>query len=217
MTFRTLLGISKKPLFCLVSWPEENNQLSLVSTKKIASPQQDDLMPGSFCKVKGFEKHLCKVVAIGTEHEMKVWLEEMETSEGMENVEPGADAQPPPKKKPRKASTRPRRGKENKTPARPTKKRPGNILVVGSKMNNEPFRAIQQQQSTPAQKFHQEIAELQTPAEMSSPHNTDMQKELSFSSFSSISISPARGISGDGTQGSQKSGLGKHCTCTCRY
>ena len=73
MTFRTytLSGTSKKPVFCLVCWPEENDKLSVVSAKKIASPHLDDLAPGGFCKVKKFEKHMCRVVAIGAEAEMK--------------------------------------------------------------------------------------------------------------------------------------------------
>ena len=162
-----------------------------MSTKKITSPQQDDLTPGSFCKVKGFEKHLCKVVAIGTEDQMKEKLEEMERSEGMENLE---DTQPPPKKKPRKISTR--KGKVNKNPACPTKKKQGNILVVGSKM----IRSSQQ------------LTEIQTSTPTS--HQTDLQKEVSFSSFSSVSVSPAKANSD--AQESLKSGVGKYCTCTCR-
>ena len=212
MTFRTLFGISRKPLFRLVTWPEEDNQLSLVSTKKIASPQQHDLTPGSFCKVKGFEKHLCKVVAIGTEDQMKLKLEEMERSEGMENLEPGeneADTQPPPKKKPRKASTRPCKGKENKTPARPTKKKPDNILVVGSKMTNEPLKVILP--SPPAHKSQEQLKEGQTSTP--APHQTDLQKEQSFSSFSSVSVSPAEANSGGGAQESLKSCDDKYCTC----
>ena len=75
MTFRTILGLAKKPLFCVVSWPEEDNQLSIVSVRKIVSPAEEDLRPDSLCKVKRFEKHLCQVIAIGTERErcQKSW------------------------------------------------------------------------------------------------------------------------------------------------
>lgn len=47
--------MAKKPLFCLVSWPEEDNHLSIVSSKKIVSPAEEDLRPDSFRKVKRFE------------------------------------------------------------------------------------------------------------------------------------------------------------------
>lgn len=41
MTFRTLLGSTRKPnsSFCLVCWPDEENKLSIVPSKKIASPR----------------------------------------------------------------------------------------------------------------------------------------------------------------------------------
>ena len=92
MTFRTILGISSEA--SLVCWPEENDQLSVVSAKKIASPHLDDLTP------KRFEKNLWKVVAIGPEVDMKAKLEEMEEVESLEQ-EGEADEQPPPKKKPK--------------------------------------------------------------------------------------------------------------------
>ena len=43
----------------------------MVPSKRIISPSQEDLAPDTFCKVKGFESHLCKIVAVGTEVEMK--------------------------------------------------------------------------------------------------------------------------------------------------
>ena len=94
MTFRTILGISKK----LVCWHEENNQLSLVSTKKILSPQLEELVPGAFCKVKQFQKCLCRVEDVGTEAEMTTKLEEMEMQEELKRREEEGDTQPPPKR-----------------------------------------------------------------------------------------------------------------------
>ena len=71
---RTLLGAIKKPdsRFYLVCWPGEDNRLSIVPTKKILAPSPDDLLPETFCKVKGFEGHVCKIVVLGTEHVMKM-------------------------------------------------------------------------------------------------------------------------------------------------
>ena len=70
----TLLGATKKPdsRFCLVCWPGEDNRLSIVPTKKILAPSPDDLLPETFCKVKGFEGRVCKIVVLGTEHVMKM-------------------------------------------------------------------------------------------------------------------------------------------------
>ena len=111
MTFRTLLGSTRKNSFCLVCWPEEDNTLSIVPVQKVLSPSTDDLTPDIFCKVKGLEKHLCKVVAIRTKAEMKTKMEKLDS---------GADvvAEPPPRKKvcARKEATQKRRkSKENKT------------------------------------------------------------------------------------------------------
>ena len=158
MTFRTVLGISKKPLFCLVCWPEEDNQLSVVSTKKIVSPHLEELVPEAFCKVKKFEKCLCRIVAVGTEGEMNKKMEMKEELERQqeEDTQPppkkksrqmqeegdSQEAQPPPKKRTRKVQ-RPVKDKENKTPRRSAKKTPSTILVVGSKMSSEPLKELQ--------------------------------------------------------------------------
>ena len=101
----------------------EGNTLSIVSYKKIVSPSQDDLAPETFCKVKGFESHQCKIVAIGSELEMKKikTLEEADgTGDGSKDL-----AEPPPQKKRcvEKASKWRKKDKENniKTPSRPKK------------------------------------------------------------------------------------------------
>ena len=72
MTFRTLLGSTRKNnSHCLVCWPEENSTVSIVPVKKVVTPGPDDLAPDTFCEVKGWEKCLCKVVALGSETELK--------------------------------------------------------------------------------------------------------------------------------------------------
>ena len=143
MTFRTMLD---KPITtCIVCWPEEENKLSVVPAKKIVSPGQDDFAPYTFCKVKGFESHLCKIVAMGTVAEMIEKIRELEA--GDESAEPpptGDDTEkPPPKKKPRvkKASKgrKQRSGKENKnkSPSRPKKKegKMGSIILVAAQQS----------------------------------------------------------------------------------
>ena len=131
MTFRTLMGSTRKnSSFCLVCWPEEDNTLSIVPMKKVLSPSTDDLTPDTFCKVKGLEKHLCKVVAIGTEAEMKTKMEELDNSAD-------AVAEPPPRKKVcarKEATQKAKKGKENKTAPSTRKKanQPGRIILVGA-------------------------------------------------------------------------------------
>ena len=97
MTWRTLTNtdpINKDPTHCLVCWPEENDSLSIVAVKKIVTPTPDDLAPDTFCKVKGWEQCLCKVLALGSEGEVKAVMTEMNMAE----KDGGAD-EPPPKKK----------------------------------------------------------------------------------------------------------------------
>ena len=132
MTFCTLLG---KPTttFCVVCWPEEENTLSIVSSKKIVSPSQDDLAPETFCKVKGFESHLCKIVAVGNELEMKKRIKTLEVADGTGDGSQDLDEPPPPKKRcVEKASKwRKKKDKENKTPSRSKKmKNKGSIIIV---------------------------------------------------------------------------------------
>ena len=107
-----------KPLFCLVCWPEEDNQMSVVSTKKIVSPHLEKLAVEAFCKVIKFEKCVCRVVAVGTNTEMTKKLEEVEMEEELEKQQE-EDIQPSPKKSHvrcrrkgtvRKLSILPRRG-----------------------------------------------------------------------------------------------------------
>ena len=66
--------------FVLFCRPEEN-KLSIIAIMKILSPSLADLLPETFCKVKGFERHLCRVVAVGTELEMQRKKSEMEPND----------------------------------------------------------------------------------------------------------------------------------------
>ena len=118
----------KNPSFGLVCWPQEDNKLSIVPVKKIVSPSPADLAPEAFCKVRGLEDHLCKVVALGTEADMKARLDG-----GVDVV----DKSPPRKRAcTRKGSTQKKgKGKENKTPQLAKRKvnKQGRILLVGAK------------------------------------------------------------------------------------
>jgi hypothetical protein len=89
--------------------------MSAVAGQMIVSPPAAELTPGAMCKVKGFEKNLSKVVAVGTKAEMNNQLEKMEDSSEDEAIKP-------PKKKAQME------GKENKVPPKPkpSKKRPQN-------------------------------------------------------------------------------------------
>ena len=125
MTFHTLLGPSRKNIIssCLVGWPHANNKLSIATVKRIVSPSLDDLATDTLCKVKGLEKHLCKMLSVGTEEEMETKTQEME-------IDPIT-------------RQRPKKGKENKiqhSAARGRNKRKGNVILVGAVMsaNNPP-------------------------------------------------------------------------------
>ena len=111
-------------LYYLISWPEEDDAMSVVADHMIVSPPAKEIIPGVMCKVKGFEKNLSKVVAAGTKAEMNSKLDRMEDSED--------EAIKPPKKKARLE------GKENKVPPKPkpskrrpqNKKEPGRYYVI---------------------------------------------------------------------------------------
>ena len=107
-------------LYYLISWPEEDDVMSVVAGQMIVSPPAEELIPGAMCKVKGFEKNLSKVVAAGTKAEMNTKLDKMEDSSEDEAIKP-------PKKKARLE------GKENKVPPKPkpSKKRPQNKKEPG--------------------------------------------------------------------------------------
>lgn len=134
----------QKPITtCVVCWPEEENKLSLVSAKKIVSPAQEDFAPDTFCKVKGFESHLCKMVAVGTEADMKKKIKELEAGDDAEEA--------PPKKKPCVEKTpkgRKRLGKENrnKPPSQPKKEgKKGSIILVAAQQLGNTTSAIPSQ------------------------------------------------------------------------
>ena len=181
-----------------------------MSTKKIVTPQLEELVPGAFCKVKQFQKCLCTVVAMGTEAEMTTKLEEMEMQEEIQRREE-EETQPPPRKRqhqmqeegdnqvaqppPKKRSRKPpSKGKENKTPVRSAKKKPSSILVVGSKMSSEPLKELQSSapilkevplaSDTEPEPVKEVTFESSIPI---SPTPLALQRELSFSSFSTIS------------------------------
>jgi hypothetical protein len=63
---------NKVPTHYLVCWPEEKDTLSTVSVKKIVILGPDDLASDTFCKVKGWEKYMCKGIALGSEREVKI-------------------------------------------------------------------------------------------------------------------------------------------------
>lgn len=66
--------------------------------------------------------------------------EKLEEKENTEPEEKEDDCQSPPKKL--HIVSKPRKGKENKTPVRNKRKKPSNILVVGAKMNKEPLKEV---------------------------------------------------------------------------
>ena len=88
MTLR-ILGFTNKPkeLHCVVCWPQEDNKYSVVSTKKVVSPSLEDLSPGTYCKIKGFESHLCKIVAVGSKSEMEEKMMEWDEEENQEETD----------------------------------------------------------------------------------------------------------------------------------
>ena len=92
-------------------------------------------MPDTFYEVKGLEEHLCKVVALGTEAEMKAKLDELES-------DVDAAAKPPPRKKPctwKDGAQRKGIGKENKTVQSTKKKtnKQGRILLVAAQPHDQ--------------------------------------------------------------------------------
>ena len=123
----------QKPITtCVVCWPDEENKPSVVSCKKVISPATVDFAPDTFYKVKGFESYLCKIVAMGTEADMKK-IRQLETDDDQEEA--------PPKKKAlvEKASKgRKWLGKENihvnKPPSQQNKKerKKGSIILVAA-------------------------------------------------------------------------------------
>ena len=129
-TYRTYTLVDhakvKNYSFCLVSWPQEENKLSIVQIKKIVSPSPADLIPDAFCKIKG--------LVLGTQGEVKAKLDEGED----------AVAKPPPRKKActrKEGAQKKEKGKENKTSQSMKKKlnkQAGRILVVGAQTTNQP-------------------------------------------------------------------------------
>ena len=75
--------------YYLINWPEEGDALSVVPGHKIVSPPAEELTQGCMCKIKGFEKHLAKVIDFGT-------LEEMNSKVDLNDDD--IETQPPKKK-----------------------------------------------------------------------------------------------------------------------
>ena len=80
--------INPTALFYLICWPDEDNTMSVVPGHKIISPSVEESVPGSFCKIKRFEKHLSKIEAAGTEAEMNKRLHKEGNSEPDESESP---------------------------------------------------------------------------------------------------------------------------------
>lgn len=169
-TWRTLT--KKDPTHCLVCWPEEEDSLSIVQVKKIVSPRSDSLVPDTFCKVKGLEQFQCKVVALGSESEMKSVMTDMEmpvveekdgdgdepppnkkartepakkTSKGKANrAEKDGDAdEPPPKRKARTEAA-----KKNSKGKGSTQKKGSIIIVSGAHKPNEQLSDVPEKVAT---------------------------------------------------------------------
>ena len=86
MTFRTLIGTTILVLRCMLArWREQTFHRS---RQKVTSPNPNDFAPDTFCKVKGFESRLCKIVAVGYEAEMKINIEELENESGTSKTPP---------------------------------------------------------------------------------------------------------------------------------
>ena len=197
MTYRTftLLGRARKDASsCLVCWPEEDNNLSIVDVKKIISPSPKDIEPDTFCKVQGFEKHLCKILAVGSEAEMKAKMEEME-----QMAEDDPAARPPPRKKAllvKKTTVNKRRGKENKVQSSRGKKpkEKGSIILVGAQMpvgesdghSSEETKPDSPEQSTVVPLEHTSSPENSIQAQSHHHSPVVANFEESFSSVSSL-------------------------------
>ena len=82
-----------------------------MAVKKIVTPRLNDLAPDAFCKVKGLEQCLCKVIALGSETEVKAAMNEMRGAK-----DDGMDEPPPQKKARTEPAKKCSRGKENRTP-----------------------------------------------------------------------------------------------------
>ena len=73
----------------MIRWPEEDSH-SVVPITRILSPPQE-IAIGAMCKVKGFEKFISEIMALGTKEEMNK-LDAMDSSgessgvSGKENV-----------------------------------------------------------------------------------------------------------------------------------
>ena len=68
----------------------------MVSNQKVVSPSLEDLSPGTFCSIKGFESHMCKIMAVGSKSEMEEKIKELDKEENQEDAD-----RPHPKKKQR--------------------------------------------------------------------------------------------------------------------
>ena len=72
--------------FCLILWREEDTH-SVVPVTRISSPLEE-IVPGAMCRVKGCEKFISEVVAMGTEEEMNQQLDLLDEDPPADDVEP---------------------------------------------------------------------------------------------------------------------------------
>ena len=71
--------------FCLILWREEDTH-SVVPVMRISSPLEE-IVPGAMCRVKGCEKFISEVVAMGTE-EINQQLDLLDEDPPADDVEP---------------------------------------------------------------------------------------------------------------------------------
>ena len=79
-------------LYYLISWPEEDDDMTVLASHKIVSPPAEEMVPGAMCKVKGFEKNPSKVVAAGSKDKMNTLLEKSTTRNSGEANEDGRNS-----------------------------------------------------------------------------------------------------------------------------
>ena len=155
--------------FCLILWREEDTY-SIVPVTGIYS-LLEEIIPGSICRVKGFEKFISEVVAMGTEQEMNQQLDLLDEDPPADDVEtpqrdgkendkpkrkrkggrPPRDKNTPPTKK-AKLTDKSKQKKEAKTPSRKkpvAPKKPGKILLVSSSASSASSPPQPAKQSAP--------------------------------------------------------------------
>ena len=140
---------------CLVKWHEEECH-SVVAVKKICSPTAiEDYLPGTMCKVKGFENYKAEIAAVGSEAELNSLLDEHQDDNQLEAV-----ASPPPPKKSKKSNVQNKKkvSQKKKAPCktpnqqqtRKSKKAIGAILTVSSGLASTTTSDVQPNKTQPS-------------------------------------------------------------------